>query len=38
MVAYDENYIVVVSKSGSDFGISNKDIVEKLFHKLDDIG
>ena len=37
MAAYDETYIVVVSKSGSDFGIANKDIVEKLFNKLDDV-
>ena|GEM_PF-1731323 len=37
MVAFDENYIVVVSKAGNEFGISNKEIVEKLFRKLDDI-
>ena len=37
MAAYDETYIVVVSKNGSDFGISNKDVIEKLFNKLDDI-
>ena len=38
MAAYDEEYIVVVSKkSGNDFGISNKEIIEKLFNKLDDI-
>lgn len=37
MVAYDENYIVVVSKAGNSFGISNKEIIEKLFKKLDDI-
>ena len=38
MVAYDEEYIVVVSKkSGNDFGITNKDIIEKLFNKLYDI-
>lgn len=39
MVAYDEDHIVVVTrKSNNEFGISNKEIIEKLFNKLDDIG
>ena len=37
MVAYDEDYIVVVSKIESSMGISNKDLVEKIFKKLDDV-
>lgn len=38
LVSYNENYIAVVSKieSGS-FGISNKDVMEKIFKKLSDI-
>lgn len=38
LVAYNEDYIVVVSVIEEDsFGISNKDIIEKIFKKLNDV-
>lgn len=38
MICFDENYIVVVSKLESGtFGIDNKEIVEKIFDRLEEI-
>ena len=38
LVAYNEKYIVVVSKIEDDaFGIENKEILEKVFNKLSDV-